>query len=414
MFIVNERLKIEGELSEKLYKDILEYLSRPIGKELLPNPYKIPIKFVFLAMENAFSKEKIRHVFRIILDIYNNNQIIPIKDFDKIAIRCLELGFPEEMNQIFINHQAFHYYPNTNILPMYLDYYISKKEYDFFVNFYKSIGNSYYLHKSNEFLNKCMKFSIDNKDFNLSAKIYIDIIDYSNMKFPYLINIIYGYSKFDKDICLVHLLENELKNKKFLSVHDEIYMRYALILFYLNMINSNSELISSSLVSLSLDKENQIKNLMSHIENINKIHIDDHDLIDNNNKDNTLIISYTLRSLSRKFSGTDEIKRINPMMSSIISKLIGYNILTEQDKSIKEVEDVEYKHKEPVREDKSIKEKELKKEVKKESTLIDVKRNPNTKSPLLYVEDPNLKKKSNKKKVVEEEDETDKKPKKKK
>lgn len=369
-------------------------------------------------MENAFSKEKIRHVFRIILDIYNNNQIIPIKDFDKIAIRCLELGFPEEMNQIFKNHQAFHYYPNTNILPMYLDYYISKKEYGFFVNFYNSIGNSYFLHKSNEFLNKSMKFSIDNKDFNLSARIYIDIIDYSNMKFPYLINMVYGYNKFDKDICLVHLLENDLKNKKFLSVYDEIYMRFALILFYVNSLSSDShadaEGIKNSLVLLSLDKENQLKNLMSHIENINKINIDDNDSSISNNNDNKLIISYTLRCLSRKFSGTDEIKRINPSISSIISKLLGYNILTEQDKSIKEVEDVEYKHVEPVREDKSIKEKEFKKEVKKESTLIDVKRNPNTKSPLLYVEDPSSKKKTTKKKVVEEEDETDKKPKKKK
>ena len=373
---IKERINKQGELTPELYNELITYFSRPIGKDKLPNEYKIPVDFISYALNRSKTSEDFDFALSIILDMYNNKQIISSSLMDIVAVKSLELGFPEKMNDIFKHHRAFHYFPNTDISSNYLNYYIVNNLYESFIKFIDSVEKSYYIFKSNEFYNKAIKFCIDNKDNDTIVKLFLSIIDYSNMEILYINEIIYSNSHINKDEVFITLVT------QYLSYHknqNSIGINFALMTYYLS--------------NKSTDKVDEL------IAEINK-------LIENDKvKNKEILYNRTIKLVLREYSGSEQLSKLNKNILEYMVESMKVNIFDLNEKSVQEPE-------EPVKQKKAEISK-AQKAAKVVSFNIEVKTNPFTISdPLpssemkLVGHKPGEKKKAKKKEDDDDEDDS--------
>ncbi len=325
-----------------------------------PNKYKIPLNFIDMSLNRSTNEEKFEFVLNIILDMYNNKQIVPSTYIDMIIEKAIDLKIPNRINDLLLHHQTFHYYPNPTILISLLNYYIENSDYDGFVVFYKCIGNKYYLLKTSEFYNRAIKFCIDVNDKALSVMIFCDILDYSEVELTHFRNIIYLNKNILKDSIFIDFIQEYVNYHK-----DQLSLGYLFINFVYYLSNNNDT-------------------YKAYINLINDYLASNKDKLSSNDIQYNKSIKLFLRSIA----GDERISLIDKSILESFDEKMKFNIFDEAEKTITEPDNKEDDLKVPTKskvEEEAASKKSIKQ--KKVSYTLDIKKNPFSKATPFAPED---------------------------
>lgn len=114
----------------------------------------------------------------MIFDLYTNNNHVTTEEMEQVSNELLRIKCPEEMNILFSQHRSLMYYPSPKILSLYLNYYISKKDYLGFRDYINSIMNQYFIVKEQEFVEKVFDHAFKMGDRELYFNFFLHLIDY--------------------------------------------------------------------------------------------------------------------------------------------------------------------------------------------------------------------------------------------
>lgn len=282
---------------------------------------------------------------QILLDLYNNKQRLSNEEADKIAMKLLDIGRPEKMNDIFLNHIAFQYYPNPSLTSDFLQYYIDNNQYGWFLDFFKSIEKSYYIAKSTEFYNKAINFALKNNDKKTVVDLFLSIINYENVKLAKLPEIIYSNKFFLKDQVFYDYL------KEYMNTHkDSLTVGSCFATLCYNLYNKADE-----------------TEINTHLERLNT------KIRESENSKAEIFYNREIKIFLRSLINSDIIKNIDSKVIHFMNEDMKIDLLDEKEKEVQEPEE-QPEPKFEKEEKKSIVKKAPKEvEAEPESTVIQIK-----------------------------------------
>jgi len=158
---------------------------------------------------SAKNESDIEYLLNVVADFMGNYCPLSGNNLDDYFSKAIELNCVKKIIPIFTNHRQLLYYPDPSLLEKAMIVFDENKDWESMKIFYQAISRKYFIKKTNVFYNIYIKNAYKNKEIDLCADVFLDILDYQEtiLSVDSYRMIVYSNKRFVKDKIFVELFE---------------------------------------------------------------------------------------------------------------------------------------------------------------------------------------------------------------